>query len=81
MRDVALDAPNAWSSNIIVDVMPDSNRKSYYEDTSADHSRAIQLLLGRQLRTMYDSLVREDLPDQFAELLRELDRRGHEGER
>jgi hypothetical protein len=30
---------------------------------------------------MYDSLVREGVPDQFAELLRELDKREREGER
>jgi hypothetical protein len=61
--------------------MPRSDHKTYYEETEAVHSRAIQSLLGRQLRTMYDSLVREDLPDRFAELLRELDHREHEGER
>ena len=55
--------------------------RSYYEDTSADHSRAIQGLLGRQIRTMYDSVVREGVPDQFADLLRELDNREREGGR
>ena len=57
-----------------------SHRKSHYDDTRSDHSRAMQSLLGRQLRTMYESLVREDIPDRFAELLRALDRRD-EGER
>jgi len=30
---------------------------------------------------MYDSLVREEIPDRFAELLRALDEREHDGER
>jgi len=63
-------------------MMAGRTRKTYYEQTNSVHSRAIQALLGRQIRTMYDPLVREDLPDQFAELLRELDKREHEdGER
>ncbi len=57
------------------------NRKSYYEDAIDVHSRAIQALLGRQLRTMYDPLVREQMPNEFSDLLRELDKREHEGER
>src|SRR5690349_1678160 len=36
---------------------------TYYEDTSDVHTRAIQGLLGRHLRTMYDPMVREDVPD------------------
>jgi len=55
--------------------------KSYYDETSDVHSHAIQALLGRQLRTMYDSLVREEIPDRFTELLRALDKGEHEGER
>ena len=61
--------------------MTPREHKTYYEENCDVHSHAIQSLLGRQLRTMYDSLVREDIPDRFAELLRTLDEREHEGER
>jgi len=64
-----------------VQMMPRSGFKDYYEVNSADHGHAIQSLLGRQLRTMYESLVHEDIPDRFTHLLRELDRRENEGER
>lgn len=60
--------------------MSKSDRRDYYEVNRIDHSHAIQSLLGRNLRTMYESLVHEDIPDQFAHLLRELDRKEHEGE-
>jgi hypothetical protein len=61
--------------------MTSREHKTYYDEASDVHSHAIQSLLGRQLRTMYDSLVREEIPDRFAELLRALDEREHEGER
>lgn len=58
-----------------------SSRLTYYEANSAVHSRAIQGLLGRRLRTMYELLIGEGVPDRFKELLRQLDLRADEGER
>ena len=33
----------------------------------------IQLRIGHQLRAMYDDVVRQGVPDRFAELIRQLD--------
>jgi len=37
--------------------------------------RDIQNRIGLQLRAMYDDVVKEDVPDRFAELLNKLDER------
>ena len=39
----------------------------------------IQARIGHQLRAMYDDVVRQGVPDRFADLLRQLDQRGLEG--
>jgi hypothetical protein len=36
----------------------------------------IQSRIGHQLRAMYDDVVRQGVPDQFAELIRQLDSEG-----
>jgi Anti-sigma factor NepR len=35
--------------------------------------RDVQSKIGQQLRTMYDNVVNEGVPDRFAEMLRQLD--------
>jgi len=35
--------------------------------------RDVQAKIGQHLRTMYDEVVKQGVPDQFSELLRELD--------
>ena len=35
--------------------------------------REVQARLGQQLRAMYDDVVRQGVPDRFAELIRKLD--------
>lgn len=41
--------------------------------------REVQSKIGQQLRAMYDEVVREGVPDRFADLLRRLDSGGSEG--
>jgi anti-sigma factor NepR-like protein len=38
----------------------------------------IQSRIGHQLRAMYDDVVRQGVPDRFAELIRKLDVPGHD---
>jgi hypothetical protein len=38
----------------------------------------IQSRIGHQLRAMYDEIVRQGVPDRFAELIRQLDVRAHD---
>ena len=61
--------------------MPYRQHTSFYDDSHAVHSRAIQDLLGRRLRTMYEDTVNDDIPDRLTELLRQLDHTGDEGDR
>jgi len=56
--------------------MSQAGNHSYYETTTAVHGRAIRGLLGQRLRTMYDELVTEGVPEHFVNLLRSLDHRG-----
>ena len=42
-------------------------------------NREIQSKIGQQLRAIYDDVVQEGVPDRFAELLKQLDRRSDEG--
>ena len=35
--------------------------------------RDVQAKIGQHLRTMYDEVVKQGVPDQFSELLRQLD--------
>jgi hypothetical protein len=39
----------------------------------------IQARIGHQLRAMYDDVVRQGVPDRFAELVRKLDEPGDQG--
>jgi hypothetical protein len=39
----------------------------------------IQSRIGHQLRAMYDDVVRQGVPDRFAELIRKLDQPGAQG--
>jgi hypothetical protein len=39
----------------------------------------IQARIGHQLRAMYDDVVRQGVPDRFAELVRKLDEPGAQG--
>lgn len=39
----------------------------------------IQARIGHQLRAMYDDVVRQGVPDRFAELIRRLDEPGAQG--
>jgi hypothetical protein len=39
----------------------------------------IQSRIGHQLRAMYDDVVRQGVPDRFAELIRKLDEPGAQG--
>ena len=46
------------------------------EGGGAGLDRNIQLRIGEGLRAMYDDVVREGVPDRFADLLKALDRPG-----
>lgn len=41
--------------------------------------RARQRAIGRELRRMYDDVAKEPVPDEFLDLLRQIDRRGGKG--
>ena len=58
-----------------------NSRKPGPPGASGDGSRAkldrnIQLRIGEGLRAMYDDVVKEGVPDRFADLLREFERQG-----
>jgi hypothetical protein len=42
-------------------------------DNSGSLGRDVQDVIGRQLRAMYDNLVKQGVPDRFADLLQQLD--------
>ena len=46
--------------------------------TSAYGVRLRQAMMGQRLRTLFDSIVDEPIPDDFEDLLRQLDARGSE---
>jgi hypothetical protein len=48
---------------------------------SAKLGRDIQVKIGQQLRTMYDDVVKQGVPDRFIELLNQLDTSDHKGKR
>ena len=41
--------------------------------------RSIQAKIGQELRAMYDDVVKQGVPDQFTELLNQLNTGGHNG--
>ena len=54
------------------------------DDTKSDRDkhkilRARQRALGRELRRIYDDVAKEPVPDEFLDLLRQIDRRGGKG--
>jgi hypothetical protein len=61
---------------------PGSDMLSGVSRSTRDGSSALdketQTKIGQQLRAMYDDVVRQGVPDRFADLLKELERR--EGE-
>ena len=60
---------------------PDGNRgnRAAAEANSkpAKLSREVQARLGQQLRSMYDEVVNQGVPDRFAELLNRIDGNGN----
>ena len=46
---------------------------------NATLGREIQSRIGDQLRAMYDDVVRQGVPDRFADLIRKLDQPGAQG--
>jgi hypothetical protein len=58
-----------------------NSRKSASAESRGEESKAgldkdIQLRIGDGLRAMYDDVVKEGVPDRFAELLKALDQQG-----
>lgn len=45
------------------------------DDGSGKLDKETQTKIGQQLRAMYDEVVRQGVPDRFAELLRQLEKR------
>jgi hypothetical protein len=52
--------------------------RSTRRDGSGALDKETQTKIGQQLRAMYDDVVRQGVPDRFADLLKELDRREDE---
>ena len=46
--------------------------------TSAHGLRLRQAMMGQSLRSLFDTVANEPIPDDFQDLLRELDKRGSE---
>lgn len=46
------------------------------EGNGAKLDRTVQLRIGEGLRAMYDDVVKQGVPDRFADLLREFEQRG-----
>lgn len=51
------------------------------EDGSGRLDKETQAKIGQQLRAMYDEVVRQGVPDRFAELLRQLEHRDAEDDK
>lgn len=47
---------------------------------AAKLSREVQARLGQQLRSMYDDVVNQGVPDRFSDLLNRIDDTGKKGE-
>jgi hypothetical protein len=54
---------------------------SAHKGSGAKLGRDIQAKIGQQLRTMYDDVVKQGVPDRFIELLNQLDTGDHRGKR
>ena len=57
------------------------NIASTIPEASGTLSPGVQDVIGKQLRAMYEDLVKQEVPDRFTELLKKLDKRDHEGDR
>ncbi|HEX7789859.1 MAG TPA: NepR family anti-sigma factor [Afipia sp.] len=55
------------------DVKPPSNKTSTGAGKQGGLNAEIQSRIGHQLRAMYDDVVRQGVPDRFADLIRKLD--------
>lgn len=55
------------------DVKPQTNRAAAGAAKPGGLTPEIQARIGHQLRAMYDDVVRQGVPDRFAELIRRLD--------
>lgn len=53
--------------------MAPTDEKQSAESTKNPEIRARQRAIGRELRRMYDEIAREPIPEDFLELLRQLD--------
>jgi hypothetical protein len=51
----------------------DTSSSASIKRTEGRLGREVQAKIGRQLRTMYEEVVKEGIPDRFRELLRQLD--------
>ncbi|MDZ4365745.1 MAG: NepR family anti-sigma factor [Afipia sp.] len=55
------------------DLKPQLNRASTGAGKQGGLNAEIQSRIGHQLRAMYDDVVRQGVPDRFADLIRQLD--------
>lgn len=55
------------------DLKPPANKASAGAGKSGGLNAEIQSRIGHQLRAMYDDVVRQGVPDRFAEMIRRLD--------
>lgn len=55
------------------DLKPPLNRASTGTGKQGGLNAEIQSRIGHQLRAMYDDVVRQGVPDRFADLIRQLD--------
>ena len=68
--------PEDPGSDESMDTRPNSMKKGKGQ---AALGRDIQAKIGQQLRSYYDTSDRADVPDRFADLLRQLEKPGKEG--
>lgn len=64
--------------NIMTDTKGDPSRDqdaqdAVSQDSNANEARSRQRGIGRRLRQMYDTVVHEDVPDDFTNLLEQID--------
>ena len=59
---------------------PQMNIAKAIPDSCGTLDRGVQNAIGKQLRSIYEDLVNQDVPNRFTELLQKLDKRDHEGE-
>ncbi len=69
-----LQGLNSWGNveQVMKDVKPKASR-TVAAGKQGGLNAEIQSRIGHQLRAMYDDIVRQGVPDRFAELIRKLD--------